>query len=77
MSRDRAALDAALLDAHHRGDLGALVRLYDEAGTGAEAAGDPDAACFYWTHAYIFALEAGDPAALGLRDRLKGYGREK
>jgi hypothetical protein len=56
----RATLDAALLDAHARGDRAALIALYADA---ADAAMDPTARAFYLTHAYVFALEAGDPRA--------------
>ena len=74
---DRLALDAALIDAHHRDDRGALVRLYASAGDLAEAAGDVDACCFYLTHAYVFALQEGAPEADGLHARLLAYGREE
>lgn len=66
------SLHDRLLDAHARDDRAALVGLYTEA---AGQAGDADAACFYLTHAYIFALEMGDPAVGALRDRLKQHGR--
>jgi choline monooxygenase len=56
----RATLDAALLDAHARGDRAALIALYADA---ADAAMDPTARAFYLTHAYVFALEAGDARA--------------
>lgn len=71
-----AALDARLIAAHAAGDLGALVRLYREAGDAAASAGNEDAAGFYLTHAYIFALDAGDPGEEALRARLIGMGRE-
>lgn len=67
------ALDAALLAAHDRGDRGALARLYAQA---ADTATTEDAAAFYLTHAYIFALEAGAATAPALRDRLCAMGRE-
>ncbi len=67
-----AGLDAALCAAHARGDRRALVGLYSTAG--ARATGD--AAAFYLTHAYVFALEAGDPRAGPLRARLVEMGRE-
>ena len=73
---DRAQLDAALLAAHEAGDHAGLVRLYRQAGEEREAAGDIDAACFYYTHAYVFALESGDEAAGGLLDRLVKHGRD-
>lgn len=71
---DRAPLDAALCAAHLRGDGGALVGLYTRA---ADAAADADAASFYLTHAYVFALEAGDPRARALHARLCALGREQ
>lgn len=70
-------LNAALLTAHDRGDRLALVRLYHQAGTQNEAAGDIDAACFYYTHAYVFALEAGLPIAIDIKKTLVRFGREE
>ncbi|MEL7211849.1 MAG: hypothetical protein AAGK92_04250 [Pseudomonadota bacterium] len=67
------SLDAALLAAHEAGDKAALTRLYTQA---ADEAGDVDAACFYLTHAYVFALESGAPEAVALRQRLADEGRE-
>lgn len=66
-------LDQRLLAAHEAGDKPALVRLYAEA---ADHANDLDAACFYLTHAYIFALDAGHADAPKLHARLKAEGRE-
>ena len=65
-------LDAQLLDAHARGDQTALVTLYARA---ADEAADVDSACFYLTHAYIFALELNHPDQQDLHDRLRGHGR--
>ena len=70
---DSASLDQRLLQAHAAGDKPALVALYTEA---ADAAENIDAACFYLTHAYVFALETGHPAAAALHARLKAEGRE-
>ncbi len=67
-------LDARLLAAHAAGDWSALVTLYTEA---ADTAPDPDAAAFYLTHAYVFALELAHPAAPALRARLVAAGRER
>jgi len=66
-------LDARLIAAHEAGDKPALVTLYTEA---ADVANDVDAACFYLTHAYVFALDAGHPAAATLHARLVAQGRE-
>jgi hypothetical protein len=66
-------LSAQLLRAHEAGDAAALVALYISA---AEATNDVDAAGFYLTHAYVFALEANHPDASALRQRLIAQGRE-
>ena len=71
MSAD-ATLDAALLAAHAAGHRAELVRLYADAA--ARSAGE--AAAFYLTHAYVFALEAGDPRAPSLRAALVALGAE-
>ena len=65
-------LDARLLAAHARGDREALVRLYTEA---ANPAPTEDAQAFYLTHAYVFALESGDPVASELETRLRAMNR--
>lgn len=67
-------LDARMIDAHEARDLDALVNLYTEA---ADMVNDLDAACFYLTHAYVFALEAGAAQAASLRARLVSQGREE
>ena len=74
---DRDALEVALLEAHDRNDKEALVRLYTVAGDEAEMRQDIDAACFYLTHAFVFALEAGAPEAAILNKRLADRGRAK
>ena len=65
-------LEARLLTAHATNDRRALVALYAEA---ADQADDHDTACFYLTHAYIFALETNDPAASELLAELRAQGR--
>ena len=70
-------LDERLLAAHAAGDLPALAMLYSQAADAREASGDIDAACFYLTHAFVFALEAGDAQGPGLHARLKAHGREE
>lgn len=72
-----SALDAALLAAHHDHDHTTLITLYIQAADQAEKAGDTDAACFFLTYAYVFALEAGSPNASVLHMRLKAHGREE
>ena len=66
-------LDAQMIAAHEAHDHEALIRLYTQA---ADTANDLDAACFYLTHAYVFALEAGARQSAGLHARLKKHGRE-
>lgn len=68
--------DAALLAAHAAGDFAALIRLYTAQADSLEKAGDIDAACFYLTQAYVFALHANDAAVPDLNARLVAYGRE-
>lgn len=72
---DRKTLDARLLKAHEQEDTPALVHLYTLAANEAEAGQDIDAACFYLTHAFVFALEAGVPEARALNKRLADKGR--
>ncbi|MEQ8257142.1 MAG: hypothetical protein RH980_13940, partial [Roseovarius confluentis] len=62
-----AVLDNAMIAAHEAHDSSALIQLYTKA---ADTANDLDASCFYLTHAYVFALEAGAPDARRLHARL-------
>lgn len=66
-------LNARMISAHEAQDRFALIKLYAEA---ADCANAVDASCFYLTHAYVFALEAGAPEAINLHARLKAEGRE-
>jgi hypothetical protein len=50
-----------------------LIALYEEAAAQAREATQRG---FFLTHAYVHALEAGDPRAETLRDRLRAMGRE-
>lgn len=68
-------LDRRLITAHAENDLSCLVALYAQAAHAAGLAGHADRAAFYRTHAMIFALEAGDPEAEGLRAMLAAEGR--
>lgn len=72
----RNELDQALAQAHENGDLSVISMLYHEAGDGFEREGHIDEACFYWTQAYVFALEAGADEAGSLRAKLRQFGRE-
>ena len=71
MSAD--GLNERILAGHEAGDAAALAALYSEA---ADAANSVDAACFFLTHAYVWALDAGDPLAADLHARLCAHGRE-
>lgn len=70
---NRTTLDQQMTAAHVAGDHAALVVLYTQA---ADLANDLDAACFFLTHAYVFALEVGAPEAAELHARLCTHGRE-
>jgi hypothetical protein len=72
---DRDALDRQLLEAHAKKDGRSLVHLYTHAAEQREAEGDVDATCFFLTHAFVFALEAGAPEARALNMRLAERGR--
>jgi hypothetical protein len=72
-----AGLDALLLAAHAAADEQALARLYARAADAAETRGDVDAACFFLTHAYVFALSSGAADAGALHARLLAHGREE
>lgn len=67
-------LEARLLEAHASDDRLALIGLYAQA---AEIAPDADGRGFYLTHAYVFALERGDPRASELKQQLIALGRER
>lgn len=69
-------LDDALIKAHQEDDFITLIRLYKHAAEAQEALGDIDAACFYYTHAYVFALQEGAAEAMSLSAKLAEYGRD-
>lgn len=70
-----AALDAALLAAHAAGDGARLATLYGEAADALDGSGETDAACFYRTQAFVFALEAGSGDAERYASALRREGR--
>ncbi|WP_298850060.1 hypothetical protein [uncultured Ruegeria sp.] len=72
---DLQELDKRLLQAHADHDVPTLIRLYHEAASQAEQRKDHDAACFYLTHAFVFALEYGAPEADELNRKLYERGR--
>lgn len=71
-------LERRILAAHRDGDGGALAVLYGCAGREAEEAGRIDKACFFYTQAYVFALEAGEEGIAGeMHARLVSHRREE
>lgn len=75
---DEQRLQQDMLQAHEREDRDVLPRLYLQAARLRESQHDIDAACFFYTHAYVYALDCGDrEIARQARDRLKSYGRDK
>ena len=63
--------EAALLAAHAAGDAETMARLYADAA----AASEGEARAFLLTHAWVHALEAGDPRAPALEAALREMGR--
>ena len=69
-------LDSAIRDAHGDGRPDILAARYADGGTLYEDQGETDAACFFWTQAYVFALDAGiDDLAEAMRAKLDMFGR--
>ena len=52
-------LDATIERAHGAGRLDGLAECYARGGDLYEHQGETDAACFFWTQAYVLALDAG------------------
>lgn len=74
MTAGLAVLDRALLAAHAADDKPALIRLYTAAADAAEQRQEGQAAAFYLTHAFVFALETGAREAPDLNKRLADKG---
>ncbi len=70
-------LDQLLLDAHAADDRTRLAGLYAQAADLSEGRGDIDAACFFLTQAFVFALDEGLPVCRELQLRLYRHGREE
>lgn len=66
-----------LLAAHDQRDVDALIRIYKREGEAALAEGKTHEGCFFLTHAYVFALEAGAKEASEIHKILVSYGREE
>ena len=64
-----------MLGAHADGSAGALIQHYAKAAEMAETEGDVDRAAFFLTHAWVFALEAGDERAATFREKLASWSR--
>ena len=67
-----ANLESELLAAHESRDVDAIISLYAVA---AERSEDSEREAFFLTHAWVFALEAGDPRAPEFHRRLRELGR--
>ena len=70
-------LEQEIQEAHGHADGNSLAQLYTRLADIHEAAGDVDAACFYLTHAYVFALESGNGSVNLLQERLHSHDREE
>ncbi|TCD15488.1 hypothetical protein E0D97_05375 [Oricola cellulosilytica] len=68
-------MDSAIIAADAAGDPRALSVLYGKAALALEQKGDIESACFFYTHAFVFALEAGSEAAKTYRAALLRHGR--
>ena len=76
MQEDAGRLHERILAAHAAGDAATLAGLYRQAAARADRRGGDDAAAFFLTQAYVFALEAGTAAAAELRAALVARGRD-
>lgn len=72
---DRNTLDTALLAAHESGDAALLASLYRGAAETLERLQQSDAALFFFTQAYVFALDAGLAEADDVGRILRANGR--
>jgi hypothetical protein len=69
-------LDALILKVHAADNRRRLAALYEEAGAREVARGQIDAACFFWTQAWIFALDAAEKGVVErVERRLAAHGR--
>jgi hypothetical protein len=73
--RQRQRVDEALRAAARDRDAHTLMKAYETAADLASADGNADAAAFFLTHAYVWALVAGSGAADRLAARLQALGR--
>lgn len=76
--RDEQILHHDMLQAHEEEDLIALPGLYLQAAQLRESQNNIDAACFFYTHAYVYALDCGDrDLAAQAQAKLRTYGRDR
>lgn len=69
-------LEAAIQADYQLGNIGGLAETYAKGAALYESQGEVDAACFFWTQAYVLALDAGaDRLADIMHGKLDGFGR--
>ncbi|MGI9504153.1 MAG: hypothetical protein ACR2RE_13985, partial [Geminicoccaceae bacterium] len=69
-------LESSIKAAHAADRLDRLATVYAESAKLYERQGEIDAACFFWTQAYVIALDAGiDSLADGMEAKLTAFGR--
>lgn len=69
------ALNERLIKAHRDNDAAQMADLYQQAAKAFDLRGDLQSAAFYYTQAYILALEAGSPNAQETGRWLTDHGR--
>lgn len=74
-AKDIANIEKRLVDAIAQKDTATMIECYRRAAAIYEATGDENSAAFFFTNAYVFALEAGSPHANELRGKLIALGR--
>ncbi|MGI9373276.1 MAG: hypothetical protein ACR2OJ_12330 [Hyphomicrobiales bacterium] len=71
-------LNSRILKEHEKENYSVLADLYKQAGEMAEAHDEIDEACFFFTTAYVFALDTGQTSLCAdLHEKLLNYGREE
>ena len=70
-------LDDEIMQAHACDDRHRLCSLYLMAGEIKEAAGETDAACFFYTQSFVYGLETGNEDRDAAHARLVALGREQ
>ncbi|MGH1480218.1 MAG: hypothetical protein ACRBM6_16095 [Geminicoccales bacterium] len=69
-------LEATIRDGHRTDDQAGLADAYAQGAALYERQGEINAACFFWTQAYIIALDAGaDQLAGTMSSKLETHGR--